>query len=130
MSNDDRLLGADDWFLNARRDWEQAEDRLEDNECADAAFLLQQSVEKYLKGYLTSQGHELKHTHDVGDLLEEVVQRNSEYDVFKNICKEISEYYYFEWSPSPSKVPSREKLEQLLQQTKDFVTKLVEETKL
>ena len=129
MSVDDKPVAPDEWFENARRDWQQAEDRLEDGECADAGFLLQQSVEKYLKGYLVAQGKELSHTHDVGDLLEEVIQGSAPYESYRDICEEISEYYFFEWSPSPSKVPSKEKLKTLMQQTKALVSKLIENAK-
>ena len=126
MSHEDKPLTPGDWFENARRDWQRIEERLEENECADAAFLLQQSLEKFLKGYLVSKGWELKRTHDVGDLLEEVTNFDPEYATFRDLCKEISEYYYLEWDPSPSKIPSKEKVEQILIQSKELISKITE----
>ena len=127
MSNEDKPLTPGDWFENARRDWQRVEERLEENECADAAFLLQQSLEKFLKGYLVSKGWELKRTHDVGDLLEEVTGFDPEYAAFRDLCKEISEYYYLEWSPSPSKVPTKDTVEHIILQTQKLVSKITGE---
>ena len=130
MSNEDQPRTPGDWFNQASRDWQQVDERLEEGECADAAFLLQQSVENYLKGYLVSKDWEPKHIHDVGDLLEEVIRHNSNYSFFRDLCKEISEYYFFEWNPSPSKVPSKERLKEVLQQAGGLVGKMSEEVKL
>ena len=129
MSEEDRSLASGDWFEKASRDWQQIEERLGESECADAAFLLQQSVEKYLKGYLVSKEWELKRTHDVADLLKEVVQYNSDFAAFTDLCGEISEYYFLEWNPSPSKVPSKERVEEILQQAQHLVGRIVEETR-
>ena len=129
MSMEDKPLTPGDWFENARRDWQRVGERLEENECADAAFHLQQSLEKYLKGYLVSKGWELKRTHDVGDRLGEVVNHNSEYASYKDLCREISDYYFFEWSPSPSKVPTKDKVEHIILQTQELISKITGEVK-
>ncbi|UCE18426.1 MAG: HEPN domain-containing protein [Gemmatimonadota bacterium] len=127
MSTDDKLYTPGDWFENARRDLQRVDERLEENECADAAFLLQQSLEKYLKGYLVSKGWELKRTHDVGDLLDEVTNHNSEYAPYKDLCRVISDYYFFEWSPSPDKVPPKDNIERVKLQAQELISKITGE---
>ena len=130
MSHEDTPLTPGDWFQDAERDWRKVEERLNEDECADAAFLLQQSLEKYLKGYIVSKGWELKRSHDVGDLLGEVADRNPEYAGFRDLCREISEYYFFEWNPSPSKVPSKEKIKEIILQANELISKIAGEVQL
>ena len=129
MSTGEQPLTQKDWFDKASRDWQKLEERLDEGEIEDAAFLLHQSIEAYLKGYVVSNEWELKHTHDVGDLLEEIAQRSPDYGTFKNLCKEVSEYYFLEWSPSPSKVPSRERVDDVVKQARELVGKIIEEVK-
>ena len=127
MSNSDQLLTSEEWFEKAMRDWQKFEERIEEEETEDAAFLLHQSIEGYLKGYIVSHEWELKHTHDLGDLLEEIVIRKPDYGSFKDLCQEISEYYFLEWSPSPSNVPSKERIDEVVRQAKKLVGMIVGE---
>ena len=130
MSNSDQILTSEEWFEKAMRDWKKFEERIEEDETEDAAFLLHQSIEGYLKGYIVSNEWELKHTHDLGDLLEEIVERKPDYGSFKDLCREISEYYFLEWNPSPSKVPSRERIDEVVRQAEKLVGMIVGEVKL
>ena len=42
-----------DWLDKAEKDLQRVEKRLKDGDIEDAAFHLQQAIEKYLKGYYT-----------------------------------------------------------------------------
>ena len=86
MSEMTNSFSALDWLEGARKDWHQIEERLRDNECADAAFMLHQSLEKYLKGYVVSRDWELKHSHNLADLLIEIVQHEPNYEEFQELC--------------------------------------------
>lgn len=129
MSNSDQSLTPGEWFEKARRDWQKLEERLAEEETEDAAFLLHQSIEGYLKGYIVSKGWELKHTHDLGDLLGELAERKPDYGPFKDVCKEVSEFYFLEWSPSPSNAPSKEKVDEAVLQIQKLVEMIAEEVK-
>jgi len=125
MSEMTNSFSALDWLEGARKDWHQIEERLRDNECADAAFMLHQSLEKYLKGYVVSRDWELKHSHNLADLLIEIVQHEPNYEEFQELCEEISEYYFLEWNPSPEKVPSREKVGGTVEQARILVDRIL-----
>jgi HEPN domain-containing protein len=57
------------------------------------AFLIQQAVEKHLKGYLLSAGWPFKRIHDLEALIEEASTRDAEFASFLTICQRITEYY-------------------------------------
>jgi len=58
-----------------------------------AASLLQQAVERYLKGYLLAIGWELKKTHDLELLISEVIARDKDFQSFLEVCRRLTEYY-------------------------------------
>jgi len=68
-------LYPQDWFAKARQDVRTVEILLrEEGDAEVAGFHLQQAVEKYLKGYLLSQGWELERIHNLETLLNEAVR--------------------------------------------------------
>ena len=62
----------------------------------DAAFHLQQTVEKYLKGYLLSRGWPLKRVHDLEYLLDEAIKFQPELEEFRSLCQELTGNYFIE----------------------------------
>ena len=58
-----------------------------------AAALLQQAVERYLKGYLLSKGWRLKKTHDLEYLITEAIARDNAFDPYLDIRRRLTEYY-------------------------------------
>ena len=58
-----------------------------------AASLLQQAVERYLKGYLLSTGWALKKTHDLEQLITEAISRDADFRPFLEVCRQLTEYY-------------------------------------
>lgn len=61
----------EDWFLQAQERLESADALVESRGvCLSAVELLQESVERYLKGYLVSKGWKLERIHDLNRLLD------------------------------------------------------------
>lgn len=54
-----------EWVKKAQEDFRRVARRLAEEDVEDAAFHLQQALEKLLKGYLLSSGWQLKKTHDL-----------------------------------------------------------------
>ncbi|MBI5327701.1 MAG: HEPN domain-containing protein [Deltaproteobacteria bacterium] len=73
----DRTKIADEWFEKGRHDIEGARLLLERGHFTDTiAMLIQQALEKYLKGYLISHGWKLQKIHDLMPLLAEASKFN------------------------------------------------------
>lgn len=86
-----------EWYELAARDLGAAKSLLKDRDefLAVAGMLLQQAVEKYLKGYLLSKGWRLVRTHHLGQLLKELAVYEADVAEFEDTCLRIT-YFYFE----------------------------------
>jgi HEPN domain-containing protein len=83
-----------DWFVQGEQDIQAADILLAQNgPLAIVAFLLQQAVEKYLKGYLLSQRWPLRRIHDLEVLIQEAIARDAGFSPFLAFCQHITEYY-------------------------------------
>lgn len=82
-----------DWFAIATEDLRRVSRRLEEGDVADAAFHLQQTLEKYLKGFLLARGWKLERTHDLRALLEEAARYEPTLRRFRRLCAEVTAYY-------------------------------------
>jgi HEPN domain-containing protein len=65
-----------DWVQIARKDLDRAKRMLEDADSEASGFFLQQAMEKYLKGFLLSEGWTLKRIHDLEILLNEAIKHD------------------------------------------------------
>jgi len=82
------------WFERADEDLKVARHLLDQGfALLTAASLLQQAVERYLKGYLLSTGWVLKKTHDLELLITEAASRDADFQPFLDICRQLTEYY-------------------------------------
>lgn len=114
-----------DWFKKAEADLKAAEILLKEESLGIAGFLLQQAVEKYLKGYLLSRGWELKRIHDLVDLLNEVVTYDKSFDIYRSTCQQITEYYTEERYPFlDTSELTREEIETALNEVKSLRDKI------
>jgi HEPN domain-containing protein len=114
-----------DWFKKAEEDLRAAEILLKEESLGIAGFLLQQAVEKYLKGYLLSRGWELKRIHDLVDLLNEVVTYDKSFDIYRSTCQQITEYYTEERYPFlDTSELTREEIETALNEAKSLRDKI------
>lgn len=89
----------DDWLGVARKDWHRVAVLLEDGDPDEAAFFIQQSLEKYLKAYLLEKGWKLRKIHELDTLLDYAVDFDSKLDEFRELCERVTGYYYTERYP-------------------------------
>jgi HEPN domain-containing protein len=86
---------AIEWFEKANHDFDALQDVIRGSGHADVAgVLLQQSIEKYIKGYLISKGWKLVKTHDLKQLLDEAVKYNAAFKPYYDLLDLITEYYF------------------------------------
>ena len=76
-----------DWFRIAAKDLRRVARRLAERDGEDAAFHLQQAIEKYLKGYLLSRGWVLKRIHDVEALLTDAIRYDSSLERYRCVAR-------------------------------------------
>lgn len=81
-----------DWLEAARRDWRRVHMVLSAGDAELAAFLLQQCLEKYLKAYLLERGWQLRRTHLLPNLLDEVAPLDPSLEAHRALCERVSGY--------------------------------------
>jgi HEPN domain-containing protein len=64
-----------------------------------AGFHLQQAAEKYLKGYLLYQRWKLERIHNLEALLNEAIQFDPDFERFRDLCEEATDFYTLERYP-------------------------------
>jgi len=89
-----------DWFRIAAKDFARVAKRLAEGDADDAAFHLQQAIEKSLKGYLLARGWKLKRIHDVEALLTDAVRYDRKLEQYRSLCQQVAGYYIIERYPT------------------------------
>ena len=110
-----------DWFLKGQQDLSRVPRRLQEGDYEDAAFHLQQALEKCLKGFLIARGWRLQRTHNLSLLLDEAVTFLPALEQHRSLCQEVSAFYVEERYPLSMEPASREELESLLHQAQQLV---------
>jgi HEPN domain-containing protein len=116
----------DDWHRRGEADLSAAEILLEnDGDLQVAAALVQQGVEKHLKGWLLARGWRLMRTHDLQRLLDDVL--TFEYDMagYYVLCERLTEFYYLERYPFLADPPAGEVVMKVLVDAREFVEDLM-----
>lgn len=113
-----------EWYRKARQDLQRVPRRLQEEDCEDAAFHLQQALEKGLKGFLIARGWPLRRTHNLSVLLDEAVTLLPALEQYRALCQEASAFYVEERYPLSTQAPSRGELEQLFQQAQQLIESL------
>jgi len=133
MSKVDSSIPSD-WFERAEKDLASARHLLNTPEpefIAPAAMLLQQSVEKYMKGTLLGRGKSLKRTHDLGELLDDILSDTPKLIGFDETCVKITEYYTEQrYPPLVASELTREEVLQSLSEAEKLIRELLGSTKL
>ena len=102
MSRIDSRVPAE-WFERAEKDYVAARHLLGEPEVAfviPAAMLLQQALEKYLKGFLLARGQTPSRTRDLTELLDAIPLYEPELAPFDPACVKITAYYTEQRYPS------------------------------
>jgi HEPN domain-containing protein len=89
----------EDWLRIARRDWLRVGTAIFAEDADLAGFLLQQSLEKYLKAFLLSRGWKLRRTHELDALLDTACSFDEALERFRDLCERVSGYYLAERYP-------------------------------
>jgi HEPN domain-containing protein len=114
MPDKKESLYPPDWIKKAKRDLERVKDRLEGSDIEDAAFHLQQALEKFLKAYLLLKGWKLKRIHDLEELLDEAIKHNPKFERFRKTCQKITGYYLIDRYPFITEAPSLKEIQTAL----------------
>ena len=113
-----------DWLAIAREDLKRVGKRLAEGDVDDAAFHLQQAVEKYLKGYLLSKGWTLRRIHDVEELLNDATRYDPGLERYRTVCQRVTSYYIVERYPLFEEGPSLAEVRDAYAQAKKLVRAL------
>lgn len=114
-----------EWFRKGREDLERVPRRLQEGDCEDAAFHLQQAIEKYLKGFLIARGWRLRRTHNLSLLLDEATPFLSVLNEYQSLCQEVSAFYVEERYPLATQAPTVHEIERLFQQAQRLISLLI-----
>ncbi len=113
-----------EWFRKAHQDLQRVPRCLEAGDCEDAAFHLQQAVEKALKGFLIARGWTLRRTHNLSFLLDEAVQYLASLEAYRPLCQEASAFYFEERYPFIEEAPDRAEVESLFRLAQQLIEQL------
>jgi len=79
---------SDEWFLRGEHDLQSAKLLLQQGGHTDTiAILAQQAAEKYLKGYLLTQGWKLQKTHDLEVLVSKAITHDKAFEQFLDFAR-------------------------------------------
>jgi HEPN domain-containing protein len=113
-----------DWLAKSQQDFRRVKARLDEGDTEDAAFHLQQSVEKCLKAYLLFKGWKLKKIHDLEALLDETVKYDKSLEQFRGLCQQVTGYYLIERYPMVGESPSSEEIAGAYKHTNKLMKKI------
>ncbi len=112
-----------DWFRIGGNELKRAQNLLDLKDLGGAGFNIQQAIEKYLKGYMLSQGWELRRIHNLDTLLNEAIIYEPSLEEFRLPCQKITEYYVEERYPL---VVSSELTEEEIKGSLSIAEKMIE----
>lgn len=99
MSDKESSL-PEDWFKKGDEDKQAVRILLEHGgSISVVAYLIQQMLEKYIKGFLLSKGWNLKRTHDLEELIDKMVEFDPSFEDFREICQIATAFYFLERYP-------------------------------
>lgn len=126
MKNRESFL-PQDWFLKGDLDIKRADILLENDDVEGAAFHLQQALEKYLKGYLIGHGWKLQRVHDLENLVDYALDYDKEFESYRSLCQEVTEYYIEERYPFLIRSElTKEEVKIRIDLAKEFILKIKE----
>lgn len=89
-----------DWFMLAQERLEKADALYKEFGASYTGVeLLQEVVERYLKGYLIGKGWSLQKIHNLSTLLDAAVERDSQFKSFADLCEELTAQYWEQHYP-------------------------------
>lgn len=115
----------EDWFKKGDDDKQAVEILLEHGgKSSVIAYLVQQMLEKYMKGFLLSKGWMLKRTHDLEELLDEMAEFDSSFEEFREISQKATAFYFLERYPFFAEELSKEEVKAIYFQSLKLIEKI------
>lgn len=109
---------VEEWLKRGERDFEVAKIVFNNSNFYDEVILLlQQSMEKYIKGFLISKGWHLKKIHDLETLFSEAGKYNQVFYEYLDFGRILTGFYY------ENRYPSGESLSATREETLDLLKK-------
>ncbi len=119
-------LISKEWFVRGEHDLQAARLIFEKEAYGDiVASLIQQAVEKYLKGYLLGLGWKLAKTHDLEVLISEAMTHDKGFAEFLDFARVLSvAYLESRYPPGLPREFSRQELSSMMEQAERLVSKI------
>jgi HEPN domain-containing protein len=115
----------EDWFKKGDDDKQAAGILLEHGgKSSVAVFLIQQMLEKYMKGFLLSKGWKLKRTHDLEELLDEMAEFDESFEEFREFSQKATAFYFLERYPFFSEELTIEEVENIYIESLKLIDKI------
>ncbi len=121
---------VEEWRRIARRDWQRIRIMLAAGDGEAAGFYLQQSLEKFFKAFLASQGQPLRRIHALQALLDVATASHRGLARFRPFCERVSGYYVLARYPDPGEAPEVERIQQDLDEARHLILALFPDEKL
>ena len=117
-----------DWFAFAEERM-RAADLLWRHEGLTAAGIetLQESVERYLKGYLVAKGWLLKKTHDLDVLVIEAMAFNARFNQFRGLADELTSDFFAQHYPGGDWTDIGQNYQALRRETTEMINLIQQE---
>lgn len=121
---------VNEWFNRAQKDIDDAEFLfLHSRPLENIAYLIQQGIEKYLKGFLIYHGWKLEKVHDLVRLVEEAIKIEKSFKHFVSAMRKINEFYLLSRYPVGYEGRyTREEIEEALLKAKELIALIREKT--
>jgi HEPN domain-containing protein len=115
-----------DWFKHGDNDLKSALLLFKgDGPTGNIAFSLQQSIEKYIKGYLLLKGWKLQKIHDLETLLSEAIKCNHSLETYLDFARIVSAIYVESRYPmGPPKEYTNKQISEWLKQTEELIAEI------
>ncbi|MBC2708132.1 MAG: HEPN domain-containing protein [ANME-2 cluster archaeon] len=118
----------EDWFEKGDEDKKAVEILLKHGGSVSvSSYLIQQMLEKYIKGFLPSKNWRLKRTHDLEELLDKMVEYDLSFEEFRELSQEATAFYFFERYPFFGSELSREEVERIYNKSLELIWKIEED---
>ena len=126
MKTDETL--PEHWYLLAKERMEAADALLATRgACYSAVELLQESVERYLKGFLIGKGWPLQRIHNLSTLLDAAVEIDSQFKSFADLCENLTAQFWEQHYPGGDLTDVGADFEDLRQQAGELVALILAE---
>ncbi|MBI2907923.1 MAG: HEPN domain-containing protein [Chloroflexi bacterium] len=124
----DRKTIAAEWFDRGDHDIDSAKLLFQQGGHTDTiAVLIQQAVEKYLKGYLLARSWKLRRIHDLEALVTEAENHENGFASFLDFARELSAFYFqARYPPGPPRPYPREQVADVLMKAEALIKKIKE----